>query len=955
MVEREKMEIQLVEEVKDLRQRLSGLKAVVYDHRQTMAALRESEERYRIIGESISDYAFSASFREDGSFYLDWMTDSFTKVTGYAIAELDGKANFSQIYIHPEDFPRVLEVIKTGKPEQTLTYTCRIIAKSGEVRWIETHARQVVNGEGRMVRFHGAARDITERKQAEEQQRRYVARLALLHEIDRAILRTQSPETIAQVVLPRLRRMVPCERIAVGIFRWRTRKVKLLAVDVTGKTALPTGAEFPLVTPSYVDPDAYDMGLPQEIADLQALDPITPALRIVRDEGIRSFLMIPLMGEGAAIGMMSVGRNTPGLFSSEEKEIIQEVTASLGIVLHQARLQEKVRAQNEQLERQVSERTAALEESRRLVRQIADTTPNLLYLYDLIDQQYVYVNQKVVQVLGYTAETLLARGVPFVMARIHSDDLAHVSAQLGNWNVVQDGEVIECEFRIRNAQGEWRWLHSREMVFCRTANGAPKQIVGTSQDITEQKRAEEEQRKLQTQLFQNQKLQSLGRLAGGIAHDFNNLLTPILGFTELTLAEIPQGSEWRESLEEVKKAGRRAQALVRQILAFSRPHPQERRSLSVGALVEETLPLMRASFPTSITLRYCNTSATDVVWADATQLQQVLMNLCVNARDAMREKGGLLEITVTNALVNEAFAQEHEPLAPGPYVKLSVHDTGGGIAPDILPHIFDPFFTTKVVGEGSGLGLSIVHGIVAGHGGVVTVENGPGPGAVFAVYLRQTADALECMGNDNRPALNGRGCVLLVDDEDPVARLGKRMLERCGYQVVMTTSSTDALKIFRQTPEAFTAVITDQTMPELTGTALAQALLQIRPELPVLLCSGFSEELTLERRKPPGVSEYLQKPFSLEELSAALQRILTHAKAARNENESVASANNETTRLSNALPTYDFQHLKAPEAEDAHRRERHPLDGRSDEVFPRKTQATPPARADGTKNNRVIP
>ncbi len=360
-------------------------------------------------------------------------------------------------------------------------------------------------------------------------------------------------------------------------------------------------------------------------------------------------------------------------------------------------------------------------------------------------------------------------------------------------------------------------------------------------------------------------------LAGGIAHDLNNILSPILGFTNLALAELPSGSPLKRDLEEVLRAARRARDLVQQILDFAQPRSEQQEPLFLPSLIEETLHFVRASLPSHIEIRSSTNPASGLIWANPARIQQVLMNLCINAGQAMEEKGGVLEVGLEPVDPSQAAALN---LKPGPYCRLTVRDTGPGMDPEVIGRVFEPFFTTKAKRRGRGLGLATAHRIVTSLGGAITVESQKGKGSVFYVYLPCVQSAPTSEETTDQLFPQGKGRILFVDDEEAVALVGKRMLEYLGYEAVAQTSSLKALVEFRQAPQSFDAVVTDQTMPELTGEGLARELFKLRPDLPILVCTGFSTTLTPQRAKEVGFCAYLTKPFSIQELGEALKQAL---------------------------------------------------------------------------------
>jgi PAS domain S-box-containing protein len=386
-------------------------------------------------------------------------------------------------------------------------------------------------------------------------------------------------------------------------------------------------------------------------------------------------------------------------------------------------------------------------------------------------------------------------------------------------------------------------------------------------DITERKR-------LETQLRQVQKMQAMGTLAGGIAHDFNNILSAILGYVELALDEVEQGSAVWNDLQGTLTAGRRARDLVQQILAFSRQTELTRTSVQLHLLVEEALALLRAALPSTITIQPIIDRNAGAVLADPTQMQQVLINLCTNAAHAMREAGGVIEVRLEPIEIAVDAPAISPDLKAGAYVRLTVQDTGHGMEPEILECIFEPFFTTKSMGEGTGMGLAVVRGIIANHGGAITVESTPGQGSTFVVYLpRSNSPDIAALPTEES-VVGGNERILFVDDETALVHVGRAMLQRLGYQVAVCTSSSQALETFRAAPHSFDLVITDRTMPTLTGETLVRALRQIRPDIPIILCTGFSHPVTSEQLRALRVDAFLLKPVMADEWARVIRQVL---------------------------------------------------------------------------------
>lgn len=408
----------------------------------------------------------------------------------------------------------------------------------------------------------------------------------------------------------------------------------------------------------------------------------------------------------------------------------------------------------------------------------------------------------------------------------------------------------------------------------RDVHGFVAGVSGVAWDVTQRVRAEESAKALEIQLLQAQKLETIGTLAGGIAHDFNNILSPIIGYTEIAVDQLPPDHPVRADLEQVMSAAHRAKELVRQILVFARGGSEERKPLQLHLVVHEALRLIRSTLPSTIEISQRVASRGDTVVADAAQMHQVIMNLCTNAAHAMRDAGGVLRVELGAENVAESAATRAAGLNPGAYVVLTVRDQGVGMDSPTMARVFEPFFTTRRSGEGTGLGLSVVHGIVHSHGGVVTVESVVGKGSTFRVYLPSAPPGTaEAAGEGAAESLGHGEHVLVVDDEPDVAQLLERMLVARGYKVTSFTSSEDALAAFRNEPNEFRAVITDQTMPRLTGIELARRLKALRPAVPVILTTGYGETVA-STPVGAGVDAVAGKPLDAASLAQTLHRML---------------------------------------------------------------------------------
>jgi len=401
-------------------------------------------------------------------------------------------------------------------------------------------------------------------------------------------------------------------------------------------------------------------------------------------------------------------------------------------------------------------------------------------------------------------------------------------------------------------------------------NGNIEYVVCTAHDITERKRMEKEKKKLEARLRQAQKMEAIGTLAGGIAHDFNNILFPILGYSEMLMNDAPDNSDLKRDLSMIFNGTKRARDLVKQILAFSRQREYDLKPIKVHLVVKEALKLIRSSIPATIDIMQ-NIIDCELVMADYTQIHQVAMNLLTNAYHAMEKKGGKLKVTLKEV---DLRADDLKGMPPGTYVRLTISDTGIGMDQSTIDRIFDPYFTTKKEGKGTGLGLAVVHGIIKSHGGHISVYSELGKGSEFHVYLPVIKAQQETKQIEIQPIKKSNERILVVDDEKMVVEIQQKMLKRLGYDVTSCTSSVEALKAFQANPDNFDLIITDMTMPDMTGDQLAQKIMEIRTDIPIILCSGFSEKMSNEKAKSLGIKEFLMKPVLIKDLSITIRRTL---------------------------------------------------------------------------------
>jgi len=501
----------------------------------------------------------------------------------------------------------------------------------------------------------------------------------------------------------------------------------------------------------------------------------------------------------------------------------------------------------------------ALQESEKRFRSIIEGTEAGYFFIDK-EGHFQDVNEAWLRMHHYSSSDEVI-GQHFSLAQIDSD----MEAANKNVERLLGGEPLPAgEFSRRCKDGS---IGYHTFTVTPVVHGG--EIIGLEGfiiDITDKK-------ELETHLRQAHKMEAIGTLAGGIAHDFNNMLGIILGNTELAMDDVPEWNPARLNLEEIKIASLRAKDVVRQLLSFARKTDQERKPVKINSIVTGALKLLRSSIPTSIEIRGNIPRDPAIILADPTQINQIMINLCTNAAHAMEEDGGVLEINLDSVTLDESTAQSYE-LSPGRYVKLTVNDTGHGIDSGIQDRIFDPYFTTREVGKGSGMGLAVVHGIVMNHDGAITVDSEVGKGTTFNVFLPivEREPVPEITIDKDLPT--GKERILFVDDEESIVKMGAQRLERLGYTVEVTTSPLEALDLFRSKPNQFDLVITDLTMPKMTGDKLVKEILSIRQDIPIILCTGFSEKMNGEKATAIGAAGYLEKPHEKLSLAQMVRKVL---------------------------------------------------------------------------------
>ena len=527
-------------------------------------------------------------------------------------------------------------------------------------------------------------------------------------------------------------------------------------------------------------------------------------------------------------------------------------------------LSKELMSTNVQLESKIAEQRLTQESLKKSQERYKTLTNNLhvgIYRNTAGPQgKFIEANPAIVKMFGFSNRD------EFVAVKVSDLYQNPSDRNFFNEKMLKNGVVSRYEVKLKKVDGT-PFDGSVSAVAVKDADGTVKYYDGIIEDITGK-------RELELQLQQVQKMEAIGTLAGGIAHDFNNILGAILGYAQLAAMDLPENSEAQQHVEQILTASDRAKSLVGQILAFSRQSKPEKIPVDIGIIIKEALKLLRASLPANIEIRHNVKSNLGSVMADQTQIHQIMMNLGTNALHAMERIGGLLDIALVPVELKETDVADCHDLKAGHYLKLTVIDTGHGMDATTVTRIFDPYFTTKDANEGTGLGLATVHGIVKDHGGFISVDTEPGQGTTFKVFLPCIEDRVKNKEDTPQSLSKGSEQILFLDDDKVLVDIGEQMIKRLGYRVDCRTSPYEALEAFKDHPEKYDTVITDMTMPGMSGEVFAKEILKLRPDIPVIICTGFSNMMSQEKANEAGIKGFLMKPVTLSDLSECIRKVL---------------------------------------------------------------------------------
>ena len=809
--------------------RLMGISQDITERKQVEEALRASEEKYRKIFENVRDVFYRTDY--DGT--ITDISPSIERHSGYTREELIGK-QIADYYFDRNDYMELWK--KLDDDGEINDFEIQLKDKNDSFVYFSVNARIVFGIDGKPVATEGMLRDITERKQAEDIK-------SVLFQISEATSVSSNLEQLLEIIRQKIGVLLDTTNFYVALYHAGTDLYSFpyyLDEHEESKDFSPQHLNKSLT--DYVRRTGVPFLANEEVhAELMQRGEVkmvgTPSAQ---------WLGVPLKTAHAVIGVVVVQSYTnPALYSEKDLGLMTFVSEQIALAIERKLAEE-----------QLSMLSLAVEQSPAGVI-ITDPQGNI-----------EYVNPKYTQVSGYTAEEVVG-STPSILksGKTLPEEYKKV------WDTITTGDEWRGEFHNKKKNGEPYW-ESLSITGVKNSAGVTRHFLIVLEDITGHRQAEKKRKQLEERLHQAQKMETLGTLAGGIAHDFNNILQAIDGFVDLSLDEVPPESQAYDDLQEVMKAANRGKNLVQQILAFSRREVRESTPLRIHPIVKEALGLLKATLPVNIDLRQALSRKCGTVLADPGQIHQVVMNLCANAFQAMSKNGGMLTVSLEKFVSDDEFLQNHPKLNQQEYVQLTVSDTGIGMGPETKERVFEPFFTTKDVGEGTGLGLSVVHGIVMSHKGDITVESEPAKGTTFRVYLPVIKKGVTQITEKVQQIPAGHERILLVDDQEIVVSVMKRLLQRNGYEVTTSSSGVESLETFRAQPGNYDLVITDQIMPEMTGLKLAGELLNIRPDLPIILMSGFAEDVSGDSVKTRGIKEFILKPISADDLSKAVRRAM---------------------------------------------------------------------------------
>jgi len=905
-----------------------GTNVDITDRKSTEQSLYESEAKFRDLAEKsvVGIYLI-----QDGLF--KYVNSEFACLHGYRTEEMVNRLGPADVIL-PDDFPLVEENIRKRSSEEiksSLRYELRFLTRDGEVRHTEIYSsRTIYQGRPAII---GTMLDITDRKRTEEALRESLEQFKAVFKSASIGITQSDPSprrfltvnpkmseltgyTADEMMLLRIedlthpedreRDLTAYQNIVEGRSNSERLEKRYIRKDGSiiwvnlNMTAIRNSSGQPIrimaIVEDITDRKRAEEALKQSKSELSSIIEFLPdAMLVIDREGMviawnkamEQMSGIPatdMLGKGNyEYALAFYGERRPVLIDlvlKPQKEVESKYISieSGDNVLYGETYIPALKGEEIYLSVKAStlrDSTGNIIGAISSVRDITDRIKAeekyrgifenaVMGIFQISHEgRIISANPAFARILGHeTSDEVIGAITRLLFVNLH--DYEHLVRLIDEHGIIQG---YETEFMRKDGKSVWIYVSVRSV---RDGTGKLLYYEGTIQDITDRRR-------LESQLRQAQKMEAIGTLARGIAHDFNNILSAIMGFAELIQYQT-KDQNISPYLKQILIACDRSRDLVKQILSFSRQREQEKKAISLTPIVKEVMKLLRSSIPSTIEIRQQYNTRCDTVLADSTQIHQILMNLCTNAVHAMQEREGILEVIVSHRELSSHERLYHPELRDGAYLQLSVSDTGKGIDSSIKDRIFDPFFTTKELGEGTGLGLSVVYGIVKDCGGAISVDSEVGKGTIFTVYLPLIIVDEMVHATQTSAMPRGKGHILLVDDEEPIASLMHDFLTTLGYDVTVRLSSLDALEAFRANPKRFDLVVTDMTMPHMTGAILARELLKFRPKIPIILTTGFSEMINEEESRKIGIREFLLKPVSLDAIAQAVNKHIEKSK-----------------------------------------------------------------------------
>jgi len=829
-----------------------GMIKLMEERRKIEEQAIESERKLRTLFSNLQGMAYRC--KDDQDWTMSFLSEGCSRLTGYSPAQLiENKSLSYNDLIHPEDREAVkFEVEDALDQKLPFKISYRIRTASGEEKWVYEQGVEVSQEEDGSRILEGYITDITNMEDAQKGLNEQLHLLMLSSEVGKILSKGSSiSETLTQCCKSLVQHL-DAAFTRIWLLDEKKQDLELMAsaglyTHIDGKhSRIPLGEnkiafiareKKPLFTNTVIgDPLIHD----QEWA---------------KREKMASFSGHPLMVSGKVVGVVA-------LFARHRlTNIVLKALASVADGIAMAIVRKRA--------------DEALQAERDFISVLINITPAFVVTLDS-KGQVLMMNQTMLDTTGYSEEEVLGKN--YIVTFIPEDEHEELKNIFYILITLKKPTLNEHQIICKNGSKHDVLFHGQPIL---KPDGELDFFFGVALDITERKKAAQEKKELEKQLQQAQKMEALGTLAGGIAHDFNNILTAINGYTELAYYNIENPVNLKRDLDEIKKGAERAKNLVKQILTFSRKTERETRPLQISLVIKEALKLLRSSIPTTIDIQQ-DIDSKALVLADPTEIHQIVMNLCTNAYHAMRETGGTLNIFLKEIEISKPREILDSGIEAGKYLRFEVIDTGSGIDEELKEKIFEPYYTTKSPGEGTGLGLAVVHGIVTSIGGSIEVDTVKGEGTTFRVYFPVFEGERENTSSTGLevPLKGGNERIILVDDDINVIDITRRTLKKYGYKIQVFHNGMEAYKEFEGDPDKYDLIITDMTMPYMTGAELSKKILEIRPNFPIILWTGHSELINSKKALALGIREYYYKPLTATEILLVVRKVLDNATAA---------------------------------------------------------------------------